>query len=73
MVSMERSKQDKNSHCVKDFLRFSSLNFFRTILYFSAIIYPANFFIEYNSFYIFEIVLYLCRAVEYLTDHNTAK
>ena len=66
MVSVERTKKDKTSHRVKDFLRFSSLNFFWTILYFTPIIkfYPAIFFIESNSFNIFDIILFLCPAVE---------
>ena len=70
MVSMERIKQDKNSHCVKDFFRFSSLNFFRTILYFTAIIYPGN--VSSNAcFGIFDIVLFLCPSVEQLTDRKS--
>ena len=71
MVSMERSKQDKSSHCFKDFLRFRVVRFLTVYL---ILIQPRyfylRFFIEYNSFDIFDIVLFLHPAVEYLTDRK---
>ena len=71
MVSMERTKQDKNSHCFNDFFRFLVARFFP--VYF-IVIQPGYFylriFIEYNSFDIFDIVLFLYPVVEELTDRK---
>ena len=64
---MERTKQDKSSHCFKDKIsrsRFLLVYF----LLFKLNIFTCDFFIEYDSFDIFDIVLFLHPAVEQLTD-----
>ena len=66
MVSMVRTKQDKSPYCFKDFLRFHVVRFLP--VYFLLIqprYFYLRFFIEYNSFDIFDIVLFLHPAVEY--------
>ena len=66
MVSMERIKQDKSRYCFKDFLRFHVVRFLP--VYFILIqhrYFYLRIFIEYNSFDIFDFVLFLHPAVEY--------
>ena len=66
MVSMERTKQDKSRYCFKDFLRFNVVRFLLVnFILIQHRYFYLRFFIEYNSFDIFDIILFLHPAVEY--------